>query len=103
MHGKRRRRSPLKSIWDSKKDSGLTKSKEKIKEDSANYQKTQKQPTGMNKKIVDSIVDVVTPDTAGDAIGMIGGAGVVQKLKKTGSKLYQTAKAAKTVKTGTGN
>ena len=97
MHGKRRRKSPLKGIWDSKKTtSSITKSKEDVKTDTENYQKTQKHPTGKNKKAVDAIVNAVVPDSAGEALTVIGGAGVVNWAKSTTSRLYNTAKALKT-------
>ena len=59
-----------------------------------------KQPTGINKKIVDTVVNTIVPSSAVEAISYVGGAGVVRNLKKVGSKFYQAAKATKTVKEG---
>ena len=92
--------SPAKqSIWDSKETTpSITKSAEAVKTDVANYQKTQKQPTGKNKKFVDAVVNTIVPESGVEALGMLGGAGIVKGAKVIG-KGYQALKAAKTVKT----
>lgn len=51
--------------------------------------------------IAAKIVDTIVPKTAGQALGMIAGGGVV-KAFKTAKKGYQTAKALKTMKTAKG-
>ena len=57
-----------------------------------------KKPTGKNKKVVDTIVNTIVPNSAGEALGFIGGGGIVKNLKNIGSKVYQAAKSSKTIK-----
>jgi len=98
MHGKRRRRSPIKekkeSIWTSK---GKTKSIAPTQPDSKVVEKFKPKKGSTAEKIV----DIITPGSAGEALGMVGGTGAVGYMKKIGSKLYQTAKSIKIIKSGT--
>ena len=58
-----------------------------------------KELTGINKKIVNTIVGTVSPDNALEALGMLGGSAVINKFKNMGSKAYQALKSVKTAKT----
>jgi len=103
MHGKRRRRSPLKGIWDTKETTpSIVKSEKAVKTDTENYQKTQKGNTGKNKKVTDAIVNTIVPESGTEALTMIAGGGLVKAAKNVG-KGYQTIKAAKTIKSGAGD
>tara|TARA_R100000152_G_C6765515_1_gene190327 strand:+ start:323 stop:637 length:315 start_codon:yes stop_codon:yes gene_type:complete len=91
------KKSPVKSVFDKK--TSIVKDNKKSMEE---YQSKQKQLTGKNKAIVDSILDTVIPSSGAEALGMVGGAGLVNKLKQGGSKLYHAAKSLKNVKSTTG-
>ena len=58
-----------------------------------------KELTGINKKIVNTIVGTVSPDNALEALGMLGGSAVINRMKNLGSKAYQALKSVKTAKT----
>jgi len=58
-----------------------------------------KELTGINKKIVNTIVGTISPDSALEALGMLGGSAVVNQFKNIGSRAYQALKSAKTAKT----
>ena len=90
------KKSPVKSIFDNK--TSIVKDNKKSREE---YASKQKQPKGINKKIVDTITKTVIPQSATEALGMIGGSGIVNVLKKGGSKLYNVAKSVKQVKSTT--
>ena len=79
----------------------IVNSPENQERSKAEYMSKQKQPTGINKAIVDSVVDNVVPSSATEAVTMVGGMGLVKNLKKVGSKLYHAVKTAKTLKSGT--
>mgnify|MGYP005824272163 CR=1 FL=1 len=90
------KKAPTRSIFDSK--TSIVKDNTKSREE---YASKQKQPKGINKKIVDTITKTVIPGSATEALGMVGGAGIVRALRKGGSKLYNIAKLAKKVKSTT--
>ena len=89
------KKSPAKSIFGDKKKSILgdnTKSRQE-------YQDKQKKLDSKNQNIVDNIVSTVVPSSGGEALSYIAGGGIVNRLRKGGSKLYNMAKSFKNVKT----
>ena len=89
------KKSPAKSIFGNKNNSILgdnTKSKQE-------YQSKQKKLDSKNQGIVDNIVSTVVPSSGGEALSYIAGGGIVNRLRKGGSKLYNMAKSFKNVKT----
>tara|TARA_R100000458_G_scaffold19986_1_gene17742 strand:+ start:566 stop:898 length:333 start_codon:yes stop_codon:yes gene_type:complete len=90
------KKSPAKSIFGDKNRKSIVKDNKKSREE---YMSKQKQPTGKNKVIVDSIVNTFTPKSGGEALGMVAGGGIISGLRKGGSKLYNMAKSFKNVKT----
>ena len=60
--------------------------------------KNVKKPTGINKKIVDTIVDTIVPDNAAEALGYVTGGAIARNLKALGHRAYHYIKGLKTVK-----
>tara|TARA_R110000823_G_scaffold293997_1_gene412874 strand:- start:103 stop:420 length:318 start_codon:yes stop_codon:yes gene_type:complete len=98
MHGKRRRRSPLKGIWDTATPS-IVKSEKDVISDSNTYMANQEKKGYGQTEFSRNFVNAVVPDSASEALMMIGGGG----LLKSGQRGYQTLKAAKIMKSGIGN
>ena len=90
------KKSPAKSIFGDKNRKSIVKDNTKSREE---YMSKQKQPTGKNKAIVDSIVNTLTPKSGTEALSMVAGGGIIGGLRKGGSKLYNMAKSFKNVKT----
>ena len=93
------KKSPAKSIFGDKKKSILgdnTKSRQE-------YQDKQKKLDSKNQGIVDNVVNTLVPKSGGEALALIAGGGVVSRLRKGGSRLYNMAKSFKNVKTVKGD
>ena len=127
MHGKRRRKTPLKVDLTKKEGLGpREKETDTVRYEMGNplgfenpvarekvYEKTEspiRQGTwkGMpktkgsqgtiptldekNQKIVSAVTDAIVPDNAFQAMGMLGGAGVIGALRRGGSRLYSAGR-----------
>tara|TARA_R100001163_G_C4908172_1_gene93690 strand:- start:80 stop:397 length:318 start_codon:yes stop_codon:yes gene_type:complete len=93
------KKSPAKSIFSDNKKSILgdnTKSRQE-------YQDKQKKLDSKNQGIVDNIVNTLVPKTGGEALALVASGGVISRLRKGGSKLYNMAKSFKNVKTVKGD
>jgi hypothetical protein len=88
MHGKRRRRSPIKQTqqWQGlnsaseKKEAGSWEGLSPSKGTSS--YKNVKEVTGINKTIVDNVVDFIVPDNAFEAVTYVGGGHILKNIPK---------------------
>ncbi len=79
--------SPLQSIWDNKKES-VQKSRKSQEESKEAYKK--KYMKNYEGSLAEKVVNTITPKTAGEAVTMVAGGGLLGNLGKI-HKIYKKA------------